>query len=146
MVVASPNLSKTGKLREIEIPIIDLSADRSEVSKLIVKACEEFGFFKVINHGVPHDVITRMEQEGYEFFAKPASRKQQAGPANPYGYGSKNIGLKGDIGEVEYLLLPTNPLSIDDNSKTISSTDPYKFRYLIPGYIIYVFCPSKLDV
>ncbi|KAL2511700.1 Gibberellin 2-beta-dioxygenase 6 [Abeliophyllum distichum] len=95
---------------------------RSEVSKLIVQACEEFGFFKVINHGIPHDVITRMEQQGYEFFAKPESVKQQVGPANPYGYGSKNIGLKGDIGEVEYLILQTNPLSIDHKSKTIFSS------------------------
>ncbi|CAI9771121.1 unnamed protein product [Fraxinus pennsylvanica] len=135
MVAAYLNLSKTEQIRDIEIPIIDLSADRSKVSKLIVKACEEFGFFKVINHGVPHDVITRMEQQGYEFFAKPASRKQQAGPANPYGYGCKNIGPKGDIGEVEYLLLHTNPLSIDHNSKTISSTDPNKFSYAVRGYV-----------
>lgn len=141
MVVASLNLSKTEKIRDLEIPIIDLSANGSEVSELIVKACEEFGFFKVINHGVPHDVIARMEQQSYEFFSKPASGKQQAGPANPYGYGCKNIGLKGDIGEVEYLLLQTNPVSIDHNSKTISSTDPNKFRYfhLIPWHTIYVF-------
>ncbi|KAL2470233.1 Gibberellin 2-beta-dioxygenase 6 [Abeliophyllum distichum] len=135
MVVASPNLSKTEKIRDIEIPIIDLLADRSEVSKLIVQACEEFGFFKVINHGIPHDVITRMEQQGYEFFAKPESVKQQAGPANPYGYGSKNIGLKGDIGEVEYLILQTNPLSIDHKSKTISSTDPNKFSSAVRRYV-----------
>ncbi|CAA3023915.1 gibberellin 2-beta-dioxygenase 2-like [Olea europaea subsp. europaea] len=135
MVVASLNLSKTEKIRDLEIPIIDLSANGSEVSELIVKACEEFGFFKVINHGVPHDVIARMEQQSYEFFSKPASGKQQAGPANPYGYGCKNIGLKGDIGEVEYLLLQTNPVSIDHNSKTISSTDPNKFSSAVRGYV-----------
>ena len=129
MVAATPTTIPTEKMREIELPIIDLSAgNRSEVSKLIVKASEEFGFFKVINHGVPEDVITKMEQESFKFFAKPVSEKQKAGPANPYGYGSKTIGLNGDVGEVEYLLLSTNSLSISQRAKTISN-DPVKFRY-----------------
>ncbi|KAA8527339.1 hypothetical protein F0562_034946 [Nyssa sinensis] len=134
MVVASPTPIRSEKIRAMELPIIDLSAERSEVSKLIVKACEEYGFFKVINHGVSEDVIAKMEEEGFEFFAKPTSEKQQAGPANPCGYGSKNIGFNGDIGEVEYLLLNTDPLSISQRSKTISN-DPTKFSSAVTGYI-----------
>ncbi|XP_059631986.1 gibberellin 2-beta-dioxygenase 2-like [Cornus florida] len=139
MVVASPTPIRTEKIREIEPPIIDLSKDRSEVSKLIVKACDEYGFFKVINHGVPEDVIRRMEEESSEFFAKPASDKQRAGPADPFGYGSKNIGFNGDVGEVEYLLLNTNPLSISQKSMTISN-DPTKFSFTVSGYIEAVRC------
>ncbi|PSR85202.1 Gibberellin 2-beta-dioxygenase [Actinidia chinensis var. chinensis] len=128
MVLVTPTPIPTEKMREIELPVIDLSVgNRSEVSKLIVKASEEFGFFKVINHGVPEDVITKMEQESFKFFAKPVSEKQKVGPANPYGYGSKTIGLNGDVGEVEYLLLSTNSLSISQRAKTISN-DPVKFR------------------
>ncbi|GMP57193.1 hypothetical protein CsSME_00021378 [Camellia sinensis var. sinensis] len=128
MVVATPTPIRSEKIREVELPIIDLSAERSEVSKLIVKACEELGFFKVINHGVPEDVIARMEEESFLFFSKSGSEKQRAGPANPYGYGSKNIGFNGDTGEVEYLILNTNFLSISQRSKAISN-DPIKFRY-----------------
>ena len=128
MVVATPMPIQSEKIKELDLPIIDLSFDRSEVSKLIVKACEEFGFFKVINHGVPHDVITRMEEESLGFFAKPAQEKQRAGPANPYGYGSKNIGFNGDVGEVEYIILSTNSASISQRSNTISN-DPIRFRY-----------------
>uniref|UniRef100_A0A5B6YUM0 Putative Gibberellin 2-oxidase n=1 Tax=Davidia involucrata TaxID=16924 RepID=A0A5B6YUM0_DAVIN len=128
MVVASPTSIRSEKVRDMELPMIDLSGERSEVSKLIVKACEEYGFFKVVNHGVSEEVIEKMEEESFDFFAKPASEKQQAGPANPCGYGSKNIGFNGDIGEFEYLLLNTNPLSISHRSKTISN-DPTKFRY-----------------
>lgn len=126
------------------VPIIDLTGERSEVSKLIVKACEGFGFFKVINHGVPFDVIEKMVDESCEFFAKPGPEKQRAGPPDPYGYGSKTIGCNGDTGEVEYILLHTNPLSISQCSNTISN-DPTKFRYDIYTYInitlffIYIF-------
>ncbi|KAL2464234.1 Gibberellin 2-beta-dioxygenase 4 [Forsythia ovata] len=134
MVVASPAPIQTEQIRDIELPIIDLLAERSQVSKLLVKACEEFGFFKVINHGIPDETITKIEEESFKFFAKPASDKQQAGPADPYGYGSKNIGFNGDIGQVEYLLLRTNPLSISHKSKCISN-HPNKFSFAVIGYI-----------
>ncbi|XP_057475492.1 gibberellin 2-beta-dioxygenase 2-like [Actinidia eriantha] len=134
MVVATPMPIQSEKIKELDLPIIDLSFDRSVVSKLIVKACEEFGFFKVINHGVPPDVITRMEEESLGFFAKPAHEKQRAGPANPYGYGSKNIGFNGDVGEVEYILLSTNLTSISQRSKTLSN-DPIKFSLAVRGYM-----------
>lgn len=128
MVVAAQVPTQSEKVKEIELPIIDLSIERSKVSNLIVKACEEFGFFKVINHCVPEFVIKTMEAESWGFFAKPGSEKQRAGPANPYGYGSKTIGFNGDVGEVEYLLLRANFQSISQSSNTISN-DPIKFRY-----------------
>ncbi|KAK0608626.1 hypothetical protein LWI29_033559 [Acer saccharum] len=120
------------------LPIINLSSsplERSEVARLIVKACEEYGFFKVINHGVPNHIIAKMEEVSFNFFNKPVTEKQQA---TPFGYGCKNIGFNGDTGEVEYLLFPTktlsiaqaqtsNPISIDD--------DPTKFRSVVSSYI-----------
>ncbi|KAK4855633.1 hypothetical protein QYF36_009219 [Acer negundo] len=120
------------------LPIINLSSsplERSEVARLIVKACEEYGFFKVINHGVPNHIIAKMEEVSFNFFNKPVTEKQQA---TPFGYGCKNIGFNGDFGEVEYLLFPTktlsiaqaqtsNPISIDD--------DPTKFRSVVSSYI-----------
>ncbi|XP_007035887.2 PREDICTED: gibberellin 2-beta-dioxygenase 2 [Theobroma cacao] len=134
MVLASPNPIRAEKVQPIELPVIDLSAERSEVSKLIVEACEEYGFFKVINHGVSDDIIGQMEEEGLNFFTKPLSEKQKAGPATPFGYGCKNIGFNGDIGEVEYLLLDTNPLSVSQRSNSISN-DPNKFSSAVIGYI-----------
>ena len=124
-MVASSNPIGSEKL---ELPVIDLSGSREKVAELIVKACQEYGFFKVINHGVSEDVIRKMEEESFNFFAKPASEKERAGPAKPLGYGCKNIGFNGDMGEVEYLLFNTKPLSISQISETISN-DPTKFRY-----------------
>lgn len=128
MVVPSPTPIRTKKTKALGIPTIDLSLNRSNVADLIVKACEDYGFFKVINHGVNKEVVARLEDEGVDFFAKPATEKQRAGPASPFGYGCRNIGSNGDMGELEYLLLHTNPLSISERSKTIS-TNPAKFRY-----------------
>lgn len=123
MVVASPAPVRSEKIRPFTVPVIDLSCKRSEV---LLKACEEYGFFKVVNHGIPDSKIVRMEAEGLEFFARPMLEKQRAGPPNPLGYGCKNIGFNGDIGEVEYLLLHTNPLSIAQRSRTICK-DPTKY-------------------
>ncbi|KAJ6390345.1 hypothetical protein OIU77_024543 [Salix suchowensis] len=128
MVVPSPTPARTRKTKALGIPTIDLSLDRSNVSELIVRACEEYGFFKVMNHGVGEGVIARLEEEAVHFFSKPAPEKQRAGPASPFGYGCKSIGCNGDMGELEYLLLHTNPLSVFERSKTISN-DPSDFRH-----------------
>ncbi|XWS36065.1 hypothetical protein CRYUN_Cryun20dG0051700 [Craigia yunnanensis] len=134
MVVLSPASMRTKKTRAVGIPVVDLSLDRSIMSELIIKACEEYGFFKVINHGVPREIISRLEDEGVHFFDKSAGDKHRAGPASPFGYGLKNIGLIGDKGELEYLLLHTNPFSIAERSKTISN-EPENFSCAANAYI-----------
>ncbi|KAE8725832.1 Gibberellin 2-beta-dioxygenase 1 [Hibiscus syriacus] len=107
------------------IPVIDLRD--GEAKTLIVKACEEFGFFKLVNHGVPIELMTRLETEALRFFNLPQSEKDEAGPPAPFGYGNKRIGLNGDVGWIEYLLLNTNPLA--------SLNTPENFRYAVKEYI-----------
>lgn len=117
-----------------EFPTINLSGSGEEVGNLIVKACEEYGFFKVIDHGVPDNIISEMEEAALEFFAKPVAEKQRAANNPPFGYGCKNIGLNGDTGELEYLLLQTDPVSISHTSISISNT-PNTFRTVTTAYI-----------
>ncbi|KAL3505595.1 hypothetical protein ACH5RR_030977 [Cinchona calisaya] len=136
MVVARQSPVSSEKISATQLPIIDLMEERSEVSKMVVKACETFGFFKLINHGVPEDVIAKMEEQSYQFFAKSSTEKEQAGPYNPYGYGCKNIGFNGDVGEVEYLMLDANPVSLisHDTYQTISN-DPITFSSAVRSYV-----------
>jgi gibberellin 2beta-dioxygenase len=84
------------------VPVIDLSNPNSK--SLIIAAAQELGFFKVINHGVPMELMSSLESEAMEFFALPQLAKEIHG-LSPFGYGSKRIGSNGDLGWVEYLLL-----------------------------------------
>lgn len=85
------------------IPVIDLLMPDCKTQ--LVKACEEFGFFKVINHGVSFEIMSSLESEAVNFFSLSQSEKDIAGPADPFGYGNRRIGPNGDVGWIEYLLL-----------------------------------------
>ncbi|KAG1367926.1 Gibberellin 2-beta-dioxygenase 3 [Cocos nucifera] len=84
------------------IPVINLAEAGS--ADAMVKACREFGFFKVTNHGIPIDIMAKLEEEAVKFFSLPQVEKEKSGPSNPFGYGNKRIGPNGDVGWVEYLL------------------------------------------
>lgn len=108
------------------VPEVELS--NPEAKTLIVKACQEFGFFKVVNHHVPLELMTKFENEALKFFKQPQFEKDKAGPPDPFGYGCKRIGTNGDMGWVEYLLLNTNPDVISPNSLLLLQQNPTKFR------------------
>ncbi|KAL8547590.1 hypothetical protein ACS0TY_007061 [Phlomoides rotata] len=113
-------------------PLIDLS--KSDSQSQLVKACEEVGFFKVINHGVPFESVARLEFEALKFFSLPLSSKQKAGPPDPFGYGNKQIGQNGDVGCVEYLLL-TADFQSDDQKFAIFGEAAEKFRCDVNEYL-----------
>ncbi|CAK9177271.1 unnamed protein product [Ilex paraguariensis] len=115
------------------IPLIDLSKPDSK--NLLLKACEEFGFFKVINHGVPIDFISKLESHAIKFFSLPLSEKERAGPPDPFGYGNKCIGPNGDVGWVEYLLLTTNPEFNYQKLASICGENPQTFRCAVNDYV-----------
>ncbi|KAK8491627.1 hypothetical protein V6N13_060860 [Hibiscus sabdariffa] len=79
-----------------DIPIIDLSklvgSDRDEQGRQIVQlktACEEWGFFQVVNHGIDSSVVENIEEVAKDFFMLPLEEKQKypMAPGTVQGYG-----------------------------------------------------------
>jgi len=61
-----------------EIPVIDLSEGRKELLiSEIGKACEEWGFFQVINHGVPFEISREVEIVSKKFFETSLEEKKK---------------------------------------------------------------------
>ena len=64
-------------------PVIDLSPLRdgglsssSPLVREVADACEQWGFFQVVNHGVDEDLCARAEQQQRAFFALPMEVKE----------------------------------------------------------------------
>ncbi|TXG66762.1 hypothetical protein EZV62_008037 [Acer yangbiense] len=79
------------KLKVIEtdkLPVIYLSNDTKEVVLEIGEACKTWGFFHVINHGVPLELLNRIKKTSKEFFDLPLKEKKLAkrDDVNPLGY------------------------------------------------------------
>nr|XP_043637496.1 gibberellin 2-beta-dioxygenase 2 [Erigeron canadensis] len=138
VVLSSPSPLRTKKTRAIGIPVIDLSLDTATLASHIITACQDYGFFKLVNHGVPIDVISKMEEIAQGFFSKPASEKVKvkANPPSPFGYGCRNIGFNGDIGELEYILLQANSLAFgSEDTFNVISDHPTDFSHAVDNYI-----------
>ncbi|KAF5726721.1 2-oxoglutarate and Fe(II)-dependent oxygenase superfamily protein [Tripterygium wilfordii] len=70
-----PQLSKASTLHTI--PIIDMNQEPSLLVQNLSQACEEYGFFQIINHGVPNELCQKMMTTLSEFFALSSQEKAQ---------------------------------------------------------------------
>ncbi|CAL9137565.1 unnamed protein product [Musa acuminata var. zebrina] len=63
-------------VRDANIPTIDLgSPDVSRIIAQVGDACRSFGFFQVVNHGVPVELMLAMMAVASEFFRLPPEEK-----------------------------------------------------------------------
>eukprot|EP01018_Ginkgo_biloba_P013920 Gb_27025 [translate_table: standard] len=88
-----------GSQNELHLPLIDLSLlpsheleqgnpDVEILCRQIREACEEWGFFRVINHGIAPNVITALDSQARGLFALPEEIKQRAAASIGFnGYG-----------------------------------------------------------
>ncbi|WP_131741450.1 isopenicillin N synthase family dioxygenase [Actinomadura roseirufa] len=65
------------------VPVIDLSGagggpGRAAAARAIGRACAESGFFTLVGHGVPRELIDRMYATTMEFFLLPPEEKEAA--------------------------------------------------------------------
>ncbi|KAG9157267.1 hypothetical protein Leryth_004935 [Lithospermum erythrorhizon] len=60
------------------IPIVDVSNwNDPKVAAEICKAAAEWGFFQIINHGIPLEVLESVKEAGHEFFALPVDERKK---------------------------------------------------------------------
>ncbi|KAJ6804459.1 S-norcoclaurine synthase 1-like [Iris pallida] len=62
----------------VRLPVIDLGQAQlsPEESAKLGLACEEWGFFQLINHGVPTELIENIKMDIVEFFKLPIEEKE----------------------------------------------------------------------
>ncbi|KAI9076795.1 hypothetical protein K1719_028728 [Acacia pycnantha] len=77
-----PNLQDVQSTDGSSIPLIDLqdldSPNRSLTIRKIGDACRKYGFFQVMNHGVPVEVVQKMVKVSREFFHLPESERMKS--------------------------------------------------------------------
>ncbi|CAK7325353.1 unnamed protein product [Dovyalis caffra] len=81
----------------LKLPIIDFAQlqgpgpDRIHALRSLSKACEEYGFFQLINHGIASDYILNMIEGGRKFFELPfeeRSKYMSKDQSVPFRYGT----------------------------------------------------------
>ncbi|XP_059077602.1 protein SRG1-like isoform X1 [Cryptomeria japonica] len=78
---------------QLSIPIIDMAnlsqggLQRKEELCKIAKACEEWGFFQVVNHNIRHSLLDDIKRVEKEFFHLPLEEKQKCALRDFQGYG-----------------------------------------------------------
>lgn len=133
---------------EVNIPVIDLNnlySNKEDTMSLISRACSEWGFFQVVNHGVSQELMSRTREVWRDFFHSPVEEKQvyANSPTTYEGYGSRLGVEKGaKLDWSDYFFLHYLPLNLKDVNKWPAV--PTSCRYL-PIYSNYKFTPSSFS-
>ncbi len=135
-----------------DVPVIDLTpligGDASdgggEVVDAIGAACRDWGFFQVVNHGIPEALSERVWSETRQFFALTRGEKLAISRTkeNPRGYYDRELTKNArdlkevfDFGSVRYPELP------DDHPENRAAIDGYNQW---PGHLS-MFRPTMLE-
>ncbi|KAL9239848.1 hypothetical protein vseg_014129 [Gypsophila vaccaria] len=85
------NTEKSNQEVLTSIPIIDLK-DPNVLDK-IYQACENWGFLQITNHGVPNEILEKLETQVMKLFDLPFEEKMKVlrTPESAAGYGSPRL-------------------------------------------------------
>ncbi|CAH9125834.1 unnamed protein product [Cuscuta epithymum] len=91
----------------------------------IGEACRNWGFFQVINHGVPSEIREKMELASRQFFAltREEKRKVRRDEVNPFGYydteHTKNVRDWKEVFDFTVQIPTLIPVSPDPNDEVV---------------------------
>ncbi|KAJ4811589.1 2-oxoglutarate (2OG) and Fe(II)-dependent oxygenase superfamily protein [Rhynchospora pubera] len=138
-----------------EIPVIDMSRLMDEVSweeeaSKLKFACENWGFFQLVNHGVPEKVIEELKEDIMGFHDLPLEKREEVAqlPGDLEGYGQAFIASeeqKLDWADMLYLFTqpphfrnykhwPSQPPSFRDSLENYSNATQ-KVAHCILGFM-----------
>ena len=73
-------LGSAPSCRNKSVPVIDMSQSDEAIRKQMVDAAQSIGFFTVVNHGIPQDLVDSTFQVAAEFFDQPLAEKKEQSP------------------------------------------------------------------
>lgn len=140
---------------KLKLPIIDFAQlqgpNRSQVLKLLSHACENYGFFQIVNHGIPCDVISSMMDVSRRFFELSfEERERYMSPdlSSPVRYGTSfNQTKDGAFCWRDFLKLmchplpdmlphwPSSPLDFRKIAVTYANENKYLFLMLMKAIL-----------
>ncbi|WCJ20680.1 2-oxoglutarate (2OG) and Fe(II)-dependent oxygenase superfamily protein [Euphorbia peplus] len=122
----------------LQIPVVDMTKlgdeDENEMT-LLHKACQHWGFFQLINHGIEEQVIENMKKDIQEFFKLPLEKKMACAqlPNDIQGYGQAFVVSEHQkLDWADMLFLLPQPLSQRDFR--FWPKHPISFRETLENY------------
>lgn len=67
----------TKAIKGVTVPVLSLSGTRESVVEAMYRACNEWGFFLLTDHGIPLELVERLKEVGVEFFSQPQAEKEK---------------------------------------------------------------------
>lgn len=134
-----------------EVPTVDLGEEEKVVVGAVAEASREWGMFQVVNHGIPEEVIGKLQRVGKEFFELPREEKEvyakPAGSKSVEGYGTalqKEVeGKKGWVDHLFHNIWPPPLINYQfwpKNPPYRYTNDPRCFQlFLFPDFDISFF-------
>ncbi|CAI0399116.1 unnamed protein product [Linum tenue] len=82
--MAAGEESSSSRSRVIQLPVVDISQPLQPSSLIsLADACKQWGFFHIINHGIPRQLYNRIYSLSQRIFSLPADTKlNQLGPSS----------------------------------------------------------------
>ncbi|XP_039040973.1 gibberellin 2-beta-dioxygenase 8-like [Hibiscus syriacus] len=123
-------------IEELELPLIDLGhlnlgpLERQECIEKMARAATEWGFFQIVNHGIPEELLTRLKQEQIKVFQLPFEKKSEDKFLNlsvqGYRWGNPLATSLRNLSCSEVLHISLNDISkMDEYNKLRSTIEEY---------------------
>ncbi|GMY22284.1 protein SRG1-like [Fagus crenata] len=133
-------VTNTPSIPSLRVPLIDMTKlvnpefHEKELQKLH-SACQEWGVFQIINHGVSDESLSNMKQQVQEFFDLPFQEKKRWAqkPGSLEGYGQAFVtSEKQKLEWNDMIFLKTLPLQ--NRSLNFWPENPQEFRKTLETY------------